>query len=40
MVIKRIITGVLIGLVVALVIWFGEPVFTILNVAGSSRCSF
>lgn len=31
MVIKRIITGILIGLVVALVIWFGEPVFTILT---------
>ncbi|MCX6007251.1 MAG: phosphatidate cytidylyltransferase [Chloroflexi bacterium] len=31
MVVKRVITGILIGLVVGLVIWFGEPVFTILT---------
>lgn len=31
MVVKRVITGILIGLVVAFVIWFGEPVFTILT---------
>jgi len=31
MVVKRVITGILIALVVGLVIWFGEPVFTILT---------
>jgi len=30
MIVKRIITGVLIGLVVGLAIWFGEPVLTVL----------
>ncbi len=31
MFVKRVITGILIGLVVGFVIWFGEPVFTILT---------
>jgi phosphatidate cytidylyltransferase len=40
MVVKRIVTGTLIGLVVALVIWFGEPFVTILTSLAAAIAAF